>query len=130
MKFLTVDDIIIIHDQILKVTTGLPGLCPDKSLESALERIEFSIFYEGISDIFDIAALYAFALAQGHVFNDANKRTALIATYDFLEINGYDLDALVDETTEIMVAIANKELTSDVMAAWLKFHSNPILTSS
>jgi death-on-curing family protein len=34
------------------------------------------ILYAELDDIFDIAAMYAVAIARGHVFNDANKRTA------------------------------------------------------
>jgi death-on-curing protein len=30
-----------------------------------------------MNDVFDVAAMYAVAIARGHVFNDANKRTAL-----------------------------------------------------
>jgi death-on-curing protein len=30
------------------------------------------MLYRQLSDVFDIAAMYAVALARGHVFNDAN----------------------------------------------------------
>jgi death-on-curing protein len=30
------------------------------------------MLYGQLSDVFDIAAMYAVALARGHVFNDAN----------------------------------------------------------
>jgi len=47
-------------------------------LEGALGRIDHAIQYDGLDDVYEIAALYAAAIARDHVFNDANKRTALV----------------------------------------------------
>ncbi|WP_261318313.1 type II toxin-antitoxin system death-on-curing family toxin [Burkholderia cepacia] len=46
-------------------------------VESALHRVENHAHYAGLDDVFGIAATYATAIARGHVFNDANKRTGL-----------------------------------------------------
>jgi len=78
IKTLGEDAILATHDEIILETGGLPGTCPDKSLEAALHRIDDYIYYENVTDLHEIAALYAIAIAQGHVFNDGNKRTALI----------------------------------------------------
>lgn len=71
---LTVEAVVAIHDEVLAESGGLPGICPDKSLESALHRVENHAFYSGVSELHEMAALYGVAIAQGHVFNDANKR--------------------------------------------------------
>ncbi|WP_254600479.1 Fic family protein [Achromobacter kerstersii] len=70
---------IAIHDEILAETGGLPGLAGGGvgAVEAALFRIEMHAHYAGLDDVFGIAGLYAEAVARGHVFNDANKRTAL-----------------------------------------------------
>ncbi|HHZ3281396.1 TPA: type II toxin-antitoxin system death-on-curing family toxin [Escherichia coli] len=44
--------------------------------------------YEGVTDIIDLAAVYLVAIARGHIFNDANKRTALFVAQVFLKRNG------------------------------------------
>jgi len=64
---------------------------------------------------FEIAAMYAVALARGHVFNDANKRTALVTALMYLGLQGYDVprsDALED----IMVAVAEGSVDQEELA--------------
>ena len=73
--------VIEIHDLILSEEPGLHGDHGADALEGALSRIDSRIHYEGLDDVFEIAAMYAVALARGHVFNDANKRTALVCEY-------------------------------------------------
>lgn len=70
--------VIAIHDEILAETGGLPGLAGGGvgAVEAALFRIEMHAHYAGLDDVFGIAGLYAEAVARGHVFNDANKRTS------------------------------------------------------
>lgn len=43
-----------------------------------------------IISVSNSAAAYSFGLSKNHLFNDANKRTALIAIWLFLGLNGYD----------------------------------------
>jgi death-on-curing protein len=120
IELLNLERVIEIHDNILKHYKGLPGLAGDKSLESALARIQHHLDYEQISEIFEIAAMYGIALAQGHVFNDANKRTALISMKVFLEINGYELLASNAKAEEIVIEIAKKSISLDELSIWIK----------
>jgi death-on-curing protein len=46
------------------------------------------IAHAGMGDMFEIAAMYAVAIARGHVFNDANKRTALVSALACLDREG------------------------------------------
>lgn len=69
------DMVVEIHDLILSTEPGLAGGHGRGPVEGALARVENHIQYAGLDDIFDIAAMYAVAIARGHVFNDANKRT-------------------------------------------------------
>jgi death-on-curing family protein len=64
---------------------------------------------EYLDDIFVIAAMYAVALARGHVFNDANKRTALVTALTYLSIQGIDLPRS-DELEDMMVDVASGDL--------------------
>ena len=36
--------------------------------------------------------MYAVAIARGHVFNDANKRTALVTALTYLSLQGVEFD--------------------------------------
>lgn len=124
-KFLWEEEIIMIHDEVLAESGGLPGLCPDKSLESALYRIENKFSYEGPIELHEIAALYAIVIAQGHVFNDGNKRTALTTMVNFLALNGIALIAPDLEIENIMVDIAEKKISRNDLVEWIKKYSYP-----
>lgn len=126
IKTLSVSDVIEIHETILRTTYGLPGICPNKSLEAALQRIDNYIFYKGMKDLFQIAALLAIAIAQGHIFNDGNKRTALISTFIFLSLNGYRFQTPEHEAADMMVNIAEKKITRKKFSEWLREHSEEI----
>jgi death-on-curing protein len=76
-----------IHDEVLNAGE-LAGRARDKSLEGALARVEHRVAYGMIDDAFDLAAMYAVAIAMGHCFNDANKRTAFRAMNAALAMNG------------------------------------------
>ncbi len=52
------------------------------------------------------AAVLAHALAEGQVFVDGNKRTALIAMDAFLEANGYALDVSQETLAAWMVDLS------------------------
>ena len=120
---LTAEAVMEIHDEVLTESGGLPGMSPDKSLEAALYRIENHAFYGGVTGIFDIAALYGIAIAQGHVFNDANKRTAFLSMITFLDQNGFDLIVPPSEVVDVMVDVAEDRMTMAELSRWLKVHS-------
>lgn len=123
IKILTESNVITIHNTILAESGGLPGLSRDKSLASALHRIQDYIAYEGVSDICELAALYTIAIAQGHTFNDGNKRTAMISMVNFLWINRYAIQVSDAEMEEKMVAVAEKKVNRKQLTTWIKQHS-------
>ena len=117
--------VIDIHDDVLESSPGLKGIAGNKSLESALNRIEFHQTYGKMTDLFEIAALLTEALAQGHVFLDGNKRTAFLSVITFLEYNGFELQA-PEDTADIIEALAEKKLSHKKFAQWLEKHSKKI----
>lgn len=56
--------------------------------DAIIHRVLNMYHYEGVTDIMDLAAVYLVAIARGHIFNDANKRTALFVAQVFLKRNG------------------------------------------
>src|SRR6185312_3994132 len=120
IKMLGEHQVLLIHDYILQEIPGLSGLCRDKSLAATLHRIDDHVFYDGINNLFEIAALYAIAIAQGHPFLDGNKRTALVSMVSFLSLNGITVTAQNDEIEDIMVNVAEKKITQAELTSWLK----------
>lgn len=121
MIILNSDLIQTIHDLILKNERGLSGNVRD--ISGMVSRIDQHIYYSDINDIFEVGALYVEAIAQGHVFNDANKRTAFLSLFVFLQLNEYHLTLKYDDAVETMVKIAKKELTREEIEDWIKKHS-------
>lgn len=108
-----------IHDSVLN-PGELPGRARDKSLAGALARVENRLAYGMIEDAFDLAAMYAVAIAQGHCFNDANKRTAFRAMNAALMLNGARIAWTVEEIGPVIVQVAQGRMDSDALAAWLR----------
>ncbi len=123
-KTLSENDVIEIHEMILSESIGLPGFCESRPLVSALKRIDNHIAYDYVSDIYEVAALYAIAIACGHTFNDGNKRTAMVSMVTFLILNGIRLMALNEEIEDIIVEVAEKKVDKKKLAEWIKAHSS------
>ena len=83
-----------IHERQLAEHGGGGGVRDETLLESALARPQQLFAYgEPPPDLAALAASLAFGLARNHPFVDGNKRTALVAYFTFLSLNGAELDA-------------------------------------
>jgi death-on-curing protein len=122
MFILNVDLVVDIHDEVLN-PGELTGLALDKSLEGALARVENRIAYGLIDDVFDLAAAYAVAIAQGHCFNDAKKRTAYRALQICLVANGVPARFTATEIGPVIIRAAQRLLDEGELADWLRKHS-------
>lgn len=120
--FLTRAQIERLHDQSLARFGGTPGIRDEGLVDSALASAKNTLFY-GHGDLFDIAAAYAFHLAEARAFTDGNKRTGIGAALTFLELNG--IHALPDDDMlyNAMIAIAKKQLNKTGLAALLREHA-------
>ncbi|MGQ0564175.1 MAG: type II toxin-antitoxin system death-on-curing family toxin [Gemmobacter sp.] len=108
-----------IHDAALN-PGELAGMAGDKSLDGTLARVENRVAYGMVEDAFDLAAAYAVAIAQGHCFNDANKRTAFHAMDAALAFNGHVLEWTMAETGDIIIRVAQRLMDEGELALWLR----------
>lgn len=109
------------HDRQINEHGGLPGLRDEGLLLSALSRPENAYHYsEQKPDLAELAAAYGFGLAKNHSFNDANKRTALIAMRLFLKLNGYDLAASAEDKYKTIISVAASDISEDELAQWVR----------
>lgn len=83
--------VLAIHETILENEPGLKGQPDLGKLDSALARIDNWMLYENTDNIFDIAALYAVAIAKAHAFPDGNKRTAMVTMLTYLDLQGIEI---------------------------------------
>jgi len=88
--------------------------------EAALARVDNRLAYGMIRDVSDLAAAYAEAIAQGHCFNDATKRTAHQAMDVCLDLNGVELGWEPEEIGQQIIALAQKLTGAGDLAEWLR----------
>lgn len=120
---LTPDDVILIHEQVIK-PHELQGLAQDKSLEGALARVNLRVQYGMISDLYDLAATYAVVIATGHLFNDANKRTAFRTMQTCLHINNVNISFEIEEVGRQIINVAQGLVNEVDLAEWLRRRSS------
>jgi death-on-curing protein len=105
-----------LHYRSLKEHGGQDGIRNDHGLESALAQPK-NVFFYGEGGLFDLAAAYAYHIAENQPFIDGNKRTAITAALTFLEVNGVSTSALDNaELYDAMIAIADKRLDKTGLA--------------
>ncbi len=119
---ITLEDVIDIHTEVIANSGGLDGLSGDKSLESALFRIDHRIHYEDLNDPFKIAAWYGYAIARGHTFIDGNKRTAFICMFSYLEAKQINVSPKEseEELANFMEELAVGNISVNNLSKWLK----------
>lgn len=107
------------HDHVLN-PGELQGRARDKSLEGALARVDNRLVYGMIGDVFDLAAAYAAAIATGHCFNDANKRTAHQTMDACLDLNGVQFDWDANDIGDRIILLAQGKIDESDLATWLR----------
>jgi death on curing protein len=111
----------IFHAEQLQEHGGLPGLKDENSLEAALARPQQKANY-GEPDVFELAAAYLFGIARNHPFSDGNKRTAFVASYAFLRLNGFVVEATQADVIAFVLSVAAGEIVEDGAAAFFRDH--------
>ncbi|MEO5801938.1 MAG: type II toxin-antitoxin system death-on-curing family toxin [Verrucomicrobiota bacterium] len=106
--FLSLDEVLRLHAKSLAEHSGSDGIRELGLVESALASAKNTFHYLK-GDLFDIAASYAFHLAESQAFIDGNKRTAVAAAMVFLARNGAYAQPPKWELYLAIIAIAEKK---------------------
>jgi death on curing protein len=113
-----------IHSDQLREHGGLRGVRDENVLESALARPAQKWHHTQRADLAMLAAAYAFGLVTDHPYRDGNKRIGFLAMVTFLGINGRDFDATEAEVVAEFVALADRRVSEEALAAWIREHSS------
>jgi death-on-curing protein len=113
--------VLALHDEQIAEHGGLAGIKDEGLLESALARPE-NLYAYGKPDIIELAAAYGFGIARNHAFVDGNKRTSLVVTELFLDLNGWELTATDAEVVRVWMALADSQsdMTETKFTDWLR----------
>jgi death-on-curing protein len=116
--WLTVEAVLAIHEQLVAECGGDAGVRNLGLLDSALAAPRHHYTY-GERDIFVLAAAYAYGITRNHPFIDGNKRTAFLAAYTFLGINGWELNAPEEQVVQMVVGLSDRSVSPEAFAEWL-----------
>jgi len=107
MRYLSVEEILALHDYQIERFGGLHGILNLAALESAVNRPTVNIgsvdLYETVTEK---AAVLAFSIIKNHPFVDGNKRTGLHAALTFLELNNVRTHFTSEYLVKLGVGIA------------------------
>jgi death-on-curing protein len=123
MRFLTIAEVLETYQRVMAQSGGLVGIRDFGALESALAQ-PFMTFggNELYPSLAEKAAALGFSLIQNHPFIDGNKRTGHAAMAMFLAMNGYKINASIDEQVEIILSVASGNLNREGFTKWLSDH--------
>lgn len=123
--FLTVDEVLELHEYQISHFGGDPGILNPGLLESAVAQAAQQFDGRFLHpDMQAMAAAYLFHIVRNHPFADGNKRTGLHAAVTFLMMNGFETDIPVDDGEWLVTGVAtgrvSKEQVIDRMRLWVR----------
>lgn len=127
MRYLTLGEVVTLHRRVVDQSGGAKGIRDLGLLESALAQPKATFDSTDLHPtIIEKAAALGFALAANHPFVDGNKRIGHAAMEVFLLLNGFEIDATVDEQERLMLDIAAGQRHRNELVDWLRLHSRPL----
>jgi death on curing protein len=107
MRYLTIEEVLRLHDRVIERTGGSAGVRDRGALESAVAQPQMTFSGDDLYPTLpEKAATLCFSLAMNHPFVDGNKRTAHAAMEVFLILNGFEIRSSVDEQEAMMLSLA------------------------
>jgi len=123
MRYLTVSEVLEIYSRVMQQSGGLVGIRDLGALESAVAQPRMTFGgAELYPTLVEKAVALGFSLIQNHPFIDGNKRTGHAAMETFLVLNGYQIDASIDEQVEIVLQVASGAVGREAFTGWLRSH--------
>lgn len=123
VRFLSLANVLRIHDDTLREEGGSAGIRDIGLLESAIAmpRSTFggAYLHEGLADM---AGAYLFHLCQNPAFVDGNKREAAFAAVLFLTLNGLPDEALPApaDLERATLAVASGSMGKAEVIGWMR----------
>ncbi|OWY66770.1 death-on-curing protein [cyanobacterium TDX16] len=125
-EFVPKADVLAIHQRQVERFGGLDGIRDEGLLDSASAQSQATFFGELLHPTLSTqAAAYLCHLAKNHPFLDGNKRTAFATTIAFLGINGYELNMSEEAAYNLVIQVAEGEMSKEELSLLLEQHIQP-----
>jgi death on curing protein len=130
MRYLSLGQVLELHSRIIQQSGGMSGILNLGALESALIQPRMTF---GGRDLYptlpEKAAALGFSIIRNHPFMDGNKRIGHAAMEVFLILNGYEIEASVNDAERAILRLASGDTGREEFTAWLEAHLHPLLLS-
>lgn len=124
MYIFSVDDIELVHLQIIDASGGSHGTRDRGRLEAAVASQTQAVFGKELyKTLHEKAAALARAIIADHPFVDGNKRTGIMLALIFLERNGVQTTPSDPDLEDFAVKIATDRLDVPDIVKWLEDHT-------
>jgi death-on-curing protein len=121
IQYLSVEQVLALHDALLRAFGGSAGLRDRGGLEAAVVRPAATF---GGEDLYDDLAAKAAALMHSlvlkHSFVDGNKRVGVAAAELFLACNRHLLSASDDDLERLTLAVAEGAIEAAALGIWFR----------
>ncbi|MDV6169551.1 Fic family protein [Flavobacterium sp. DG1-102-2] len=103
-----------VQDFIIENSGGRKGVLNKGLIDSVLEHVKNDLYYPLIED--KICHLF-YSINKNHAFNDGNKRSSIVLSSYFMEINGldYKVDYFIKEMENVAVHVADNKISKELL---------------
>jgi death-on-curing protein len=123
MRYLTVEEVLEINAEVMG---GEHALREQGLLESAIARPQASAFgTDAYPDLASKAAALLHSLILNHAFVDGNKRTAVLSTLVFLDLNGYTIRWEQNEALHFVLDLTTHQIDIEDAVTFLRSKMHP-----
>lgn len=124
--FLTLKEVMDIHDEMVRRYGGKRGIRDSALLESSITMPRSGIVGQYLhNSLFEMAAAYLFHFSRNRPFFAANDRTAVTAALVFLRVNGYEVQGPAQELQDLVNAVVQHKADKEIIAWFFRTHASP-----
>ena len=121
MRYLTLGEVIRLHQMVVDESGGATGIRDVGLLDSALAQPRATFDGRDLHpSVLDKASTLCASLVQNHPFVDGNKRVGHAAMATFLLLNGIEITAGTDDQEVMRLALASGHLRREGLLEWLR----------
>lgn len=118
---ISIEEVLIIHNEVISVFGGANGIREISALESAISR-PFQTFGGGdlYPSVIEKASAIGESIIMNHPFTDGNKRTGYLLMETILRMDGMKIIATDDDLYTFIIKITTGEIRFDEIVKWLQ----------
>ena len=123
IAFLTLEDVLMLHDDLIRHYGGTPGLRDAGLLEAALAMPQAGFGGKYFHEFpHEMGAAYLIHLVRNHAFIDGNERVALACAILFFKNNRVLYSITEEEAVELVIAAASGQMDKGAVTEFFRKH--------